>query len=293
MRIRPLEVGTALTAFFDLQATDSAFRHTCHPQMSEIGWNAYLSFLERKKLAPFEPRENNGRAHVSFVAGPVGFNCDLAVWFAMSCFEEESPPTDSEMYVWKQLMRCFAIGHAMEEELYQWVTPALEIYYAPRGIEITRMDFEWPIFRDKPHLAGDKELLAGTADVRFEYVEKGNLRVGVVDFKSTSVGRADKRSRTTGIEAEAEYVRQVSTYLEPIEADWGALVYWIKQWDHGFQQAEVERRPGYYQKTIRRLDGIYGDVAVARPSPATPGSHCRKCPFRGACQEVTDMHVGA
>jgi hypothetical protein len=202
--------------------------------------------------------------------------------------QEEEPPAD--VGLWKDLMRCFAIGHAMEKELYKWFGPALENYYTESNFELLEVNYEWPMFKNSgPEYEGDARLLVGTADVMFTYRRKGEVCRAVVDFKSTSVGQAKKRAKVLGLQSEPEYLRQVASYLEPTQADWGALVYWVKQWPHYFQQEVVARRPGFYRACMRRLDSVYGDVTEGRPSPANAGAWCRKCAFAAACKEINDL----
>jgi hypothetical protein len=285
-----LDVDTAYTAFFDRQATDDEFRKRCHPRMSEVGWAAYEKYLHKHELAEHTPRERSGRIHATYLAGDVGFECDRSLFFEM-ILQDEEPQAD--VGTWKDLMRCFAIGHAMEKELYKWFGPALENYYQNDDFELLEVNYEWPMFKNSgEEFSDDSTLLVGTADVFFTYRRKGEEYRAVVDFKSTSKNRAAKRASATGVQSEPAYIRQVSSYLEPTRSDWGALVYWVKQWPHYFQQEVVNRRPGFYSASMRRLREVYADVEEGRPSPANPGSWCKtRCRFAGACQEINELQA--
>lgn len=282
-----LDVDSAYTAFFDRQATDDEFRKRCHPRMSKVGWAAYEKYLLKHELGEHKPRERKGRIHATYLAGDKGFECDRSLFFEM-VLQEEEPHADDGL--WKDLMRCFAIGHAMEKELYKWFGPALENYYTESDFELLEVNYEWPMFKNSgPEYEEDAKLLVGTADVFFTYRRKGEVCRAVVDFKSTSKTQAKKRTTVHGLQSEPAYLRQVASYLEPTRADWGALVYWIKQWPHYFQQEVVSRRPGFYQACMRRLDTVYADVEAGRPSPANAGAWCRKCRFVSACQEINEL----
>jgi len=317
-----LELALAFTGLSDRMALDPLFRINEHPSFYEPFWTAYQEYLiekmrkrkrRRKKLYS---RGRGGKVHVSFISNPTGYNCDRALFYAITSQPQEPSTVVHPDVPWLigALERCFWYGHAAEDEIYRLLGMALVNHYGDRLV-VHELVFERSLFTDPPEVClADRDVLAGASDIYIRYtVDDSPITTAVWDAKTISKLRSDAQkktarkkaadaaagARTEDVEASVDYQRQVSTYLEPSSAHHGGLLYWDKQWNHGFSQYIVDRRPGFYAATVGRIREVREDVAREHLSPATPSkSYCGRCPYRSACagdsklQEAEDAHRG-
>lgn len=277
-----IDAGVALTKLFDHHATREG-RNEVLANYCPVSWAAYVDLLQRMQRDP-KPRHFGGHVHVSSMVRPQGWNCDRYLFFDMIAEPDVDPVFSGPQ------IRCFEIGHGMELIVMKWIGAALKFFYGD-GIEIHNVWFEKPIYKYSDESRG-KRVLIGTADIVIDYTYRGKRQRVCFDAKSTSVNQQDKRTRANGdIEDSADYKRQLGHYYVPLKADWGALIYWEKQWSHRFFQSVVHRRDTMYWDSIQRLEYVRNDAENAEPSPIHVGGWCRSCPYRTTCQELQDAGI--
>lgn len=276
-----IDAGVALTKLFDHHA-DPRGRNDVLPNYCPVSWASWVDLLKRMQRDP-KPRHYGGHVHVSSLVRPQGWNCDRYLFF-------ESIGEEREQVFSGAQIRCFEIGHGMELIVMKWIGAALKFYYGDE-LEIHGIWFEKPVYSEGLEPRGQK-VITGTADIVLDYSFRGKKQRACLDAKSTSVNQQDKRTRANGdIEDSMDYQRQLGHYYAPLKADWGALIYWEKQWSHRFFQSVVHRRDTMYWDSVKRAEAVHEDARQARVSPANAGSWCRGCRYLTTCQELRDAGI--
>ena len=270
-----LQVAQALMDFSRALASDRSLEHEYYPGMEPKNWEATQQAHQELLDLMKAPKPRSWGIHVSEVTKGPGWHCDLWIWYSL--LAEKEPVT-----LWDAgSIRNFWIGDALHQWLLPRVVPALLYKYRER-LEIVDVRIEWGV------VSG---LLTGHADLYLSYILDGVPASVVIDLKSTSESMHNKRVRKKAklsspqrireVEAEPHYRRQLATYVDLLDADYGLLVYWIKQFPHEMEQVHVPLSLRLLGTIRKRIDGnAYGSSAPA----ATRGAHCTECPFFNQCE---------
>lgn len=273
-----LDVAGSLMGYYDYLAANPNDDYGAHA--SEIGVKALSDFYQRHKVGlehsfcQHQEGNRTGRSyglHVSEVTGYEGWECDRSLFFKL--MGEPKQATFSPA-----LLRTFGVGTGMHFEMREILMPALELRYAGR-LEFTHVEFEVSVGIDESYITGTPD-----AFIVFKDSTAKENRL-VLDFKSTSNSQQEKRQARGRVTVEAEYERQLQTYLHRKDADYGIVVFWTKGWDHYFEQVVVPPRPRLYPMLEKRAQGVLVDIEAGRVSPPTRGTWCSRCAMQDKCAD--------
>lgn len=267
MHIKPLDFKDALDYWYIQASKDNAVRRA-GPQASELGWKAYKRYLQ--SLLESEDDEREFGIHVSSISGYAGWECIRHLWYILAGYHED-PIFAARM------LRRFDIGTGMHMILFQRFMPALEMRYP--SIEFLNVWYE-------ESLELDDLMIVGTPDIVLEYIDPhiNEPARAVIDIKSTSTNQQDRRTRKGGIiKVEPNYQRQVQTYINRVEADYGAILYWENTAYWHFHQVPIQPSRALERVYSKKVTSVFAALEEVEAPAGTLGGHCRECGFQRLC----------
>lgn len=180
------------------------------------------------------------------------------------------------------LERRFALGRALEPEIIRLVEAA--------GVKVeqSQRDLSWPALQLTGHidgtieLDGEKVVLEAKTTSRFSF-EK------IRGAGSAAELLEDRRSYVRG------YVVQAAFYALLMGLPGAVLLFLDK--DSGRTHAidvrlSDERVLEAAEAVLKRFERVNAAIAAGVDLPAEPASHCKECPFLGACAPAQDFGAG-